>query len=319
MRAFTDGNGKDSTATVLAAMKAGNQFTFADLYLIGDIENPLSQWLTNYESPLVWSWFKSSAYIGPQLGSYAGTFNPAVIKRGTVGTKLGLEVTTMDLTWSPPPPTLTQSIATASPYQLARIGYYDNWVVKSWRCMMPTPGDANTFGCRELFGGRIEGRSVARGAIKFTVSSFLDIVNQMVPVNVVELTNTPAGFSGGTIPASLAATPKLNVVEGGTTTVIFAQSQAPNFNLVYADHSLQRGYLLFLPGGTLSMYAAAIQDNFHETVGGVIYNQIILFSALPWPPTPGVDSFLISAAAPTGGTIGGFPYVPSASLTPPLL
>lgn len=315
MKTTIDGNGNDSSAAVLAYLKAGHNFRFAMLYLIGDIENPLSQWLTDYESPLVWNPY-GTFYPGGRTST-----GVSAIRRGPISVKLGLEVTTMDLTWAPPAPTFTQSIATASPYQLARLGHYNNWNVKAWKVYMPSdsPGDCNTFGAEEAFGGRIQGRSVGRGEIKFTVNSWLDVVNQMVPVNVIELTNTLASFAGGTIPASLATTPRLNIVEGSTTTVLFAQTQAPHLNMVFANHSLQRGFLIFNPGGTLDMQWRGIQDNFSFTISSVLYNEIILYSPLPWPPTPGVDSFLLSAAAPTDGTIGGFPYVPNFSLTPPLL
>ena len=102
MRKVTGGNGTDTTASVKAWLQAGSEFRLANLYLIGEVEDPMALWLTDYESPLAWPIW--------------GTFQPTVIKRGSVTSKIGLDVSSLEVTWSPQPVPFTQSVASASPY-----------------------------------------------------------------------------------------------------------------------------------------------------------------------------------------------------------
>jgi hypothetical protein len=63
-----------------------------------------------------------------------------------------------------------------------------------------------------------------------------------------------------------------------------------------------------------------IQENVGITIGDENYlNQFILYAPLPFPPTPGVDTFYVSAPAPVDESddpeaFDGFLYVPSPSL-----
>jgi hypothetical protein len=302
MKTCTGGNGSDTTSAVAAWLAAGRQFTLATLYLIGEPDDPAALWLTDWESPLAWPCW--------------GTFQPASITRGTVSSKIGLEVGSLDVTWAPKPAVFTQSIATASPYQLAQLGMFDNRKVRVWTVYMPTPGDANTYGCSELFGGRVADSVCARGSIKFTVNSFLDVVNQYVPTNVIELLNTAASYAGATPPAGFNVIPQCDIVTGNSPTQVNCDCTNIGPHHIFGTNVLQHGFLVFnsSPSSTLGGVWSAIQQNVPVTVAGVNYNQIILYSPLPWSPTPGLDTCYLSAASPINQADGdyvGFPYVPS--------
>lgn len=288
----------------MAYLAAHRSLRQANLYLIGELEDPSALWLTDYETDLLW----------PVWGKFKGG-QPAVIKRGPVKCRFGLEVSTLDLTWSPPPASFTQSISTASPYQLAMLGFYDNWKVRVWRTLMPSPGDANTFGAYELFGGRIGDSEVTRGSIKWTVNSFLDVVNQKVPPNVIEATNTLAGYKAFTPPPGLSRIPQFNIVAPVTTTVLYLDCTFPTAHQLFPTNAFNRGFLVFNSGAgaTLGGMFAPIGASAVVNVGGTNYNQVQLYTALPWPPTPGVDTCFISAAFPLNqpdGSYYGFRYVP---------
>lgn len=303
MRKVTGGNGQDTTAAVKAWLTAGHSLSLANLYLIGEPEDSMSIWLTDWESPLVWPCW--------------GTFQPGVIKRGSVTAKIGFDVDALEITWSPRPAPLTASIATANPYQLAQIGYWDNWRVRVWTVYMPTPGDANTYGCSELFGGRIADSTCERGAIKWRVNSFLDVVKQQVPTNVIELLNTAAAYAGAVPPKDYRGPqiPNFMTVEGSSPTQVNAYCTDGD-SVIFDDNAFQHGYLIFIAGegATLGGVWSAIAQNTRVTIGDFDYNQFLLYAPLPWPPTAGVDAFYVSAAAPVNQADGeyyGFPYVPN--------
>src|SRR5450759_536101 len=102
MKKCLDGNGNDSTAAVKAFLLNNSSPRLRTLYLIGQAEDPYSLWLTDNESDLVWSFW--------------GTFVRAVVSRGTVSSKIGLESTSMDLSYSPAMPrTFGSTTATMNP------------------------------------------------------------------------------------------------------------------------------------------------------------------------------------------------------------
>ncbi|HKT10714.1 MAG TPA: DUF2163 domain-containing protein [Terriglobia bacterium] len=298
MRQTYSGTGANTTSTVAAALLQGNEFLMADLILIGSPEDPLAIWLTNWEAPLLWSLW--------------GTFHPAVISRGQVATKTGLEVVTLDLTWSPSNITVTNNVSTTTPYQLARIGYYDNWPVRLWTCYMPTPGDANTYGACELFGGRISECTVERGAIHFTVNSFLDVVNQYVPANTIELLNTVASWRGASPPAGLSVVPYFTAHAGSSDIQVYGDCTSPTPGQIFNQNALRGGYIVFR-GGSLNGVWSSILSNQHPIVGGVEVNDFVLYQPLPWPPSAG-DVFYATSTSPINQADGdyyGFPYVPN--------
>ncbi len=305
MRQCLNGLGQDTTANVAAYLAGSNEVRLATLYLIGQFENPNALLLTDWESPLTWSPY--------------GTFQPAKIKRGSVTSKVGFEVASLEVTWSPAlgtfytAPTGAQ-IVTASPYQQSRVGYFDNQQFLSWTVYMPTPGDANTLGCSQLFGGTIGDCEISRGSIKFTVNSFLSVTDQYVPLQVVEATNPRASYAGATPPPGFSVVPQFAVIAGSSQTVIVAQEISPNSGQILDQGVLKNGYLFFNSGSgtTLGGYFSPIQNNV-ELTGVTNYNQIFLYSPLPWPPDPGGDTFYVSASSPLNqgdGSYYGFPYIP---------
>jgi hypothetical protein len=294
VRSVLSGTFTDTTAAVKAYLLAGNTFRLANLYLIGPFEDPQSLWLTDWESPLLWPpW-------GSPFSSPAGQFQPAVITRGPVKSAIGLQVDPLTITWSPLTAPFTQSIDTASPYQRAQLGYYDNAFFRSWSVYMPTAGDCMTYGASQLFGGRIADTVIERVKIPFTVNSFLDVVNEKIPTNVIEMTNGLAGFKGATPPAGLSQVPQFNVITGSTPTSIIGDATSPNAHQIFATNALRGGFLVFNggAGATLTRFYSAIAENQQFTVGLTHYNQIVLYTPLPWAPTPGTDTFYVSRAFP---------------------
>lgn len=303
LRKCTDGNGNDSTAAVQAYLANTVNPLIRHLYLIGEVDDPNAIWLTDHEAPVIYQpW---------------GLFQPAVIKRDGVTTKIGLDVQKLNVTWTPGNLQSGVTIAMANPLQLARIHYYDNWKVRIWRCFMPTPGDATTLGACEWFGGRIGTSTIDRSQIVFSVSSFLDVVTQKVPANVIESTSTLAGYTAATIPPGDASQPVFQVFAGTNTTQIIADCLTPTAGKIYSDNLFVAGYMVFLagPGATLTGVWSAIGSNitFHDGNGNS-HSEFLIYSALPWAPTPGVDTFYVSMAAPINSTdpdYYGFNFVPS--------
>jgi Uncharacterized conserved protein (DUF2163) len=302
MRKILSGAGVDTTATVMSWLQANKEIILANLYLIGEPDDPQAVWLTDWESSLIWSLW--------------GQFNSTVIKRGTITSKIGLDSDALDLTWSPKNTALTSSIQTASPYQLARLGWFDNKRVRVWRCYMPTPGDANTFGAMELFAGFIGDATPERGLITFSVNNYLYLLNQKVPTGIIEVTNTLASYSGGSPPSGFSVIPQFNVVAGSTDTVLIADQISPNAGSIPGTDSLDGAYLVFNggPGMTLQGQYSIIGRNTTVNISGTNHAQFQLYSPLPWAPTPGVDTFYICGQSPINQADGdyyGFPYVPA--------
>jgi hypothetical protein len=298
MRTCRNGTGADTTATVLAALKANNQIWQADLYLVGEVDDPQALWLSNWESPLLWSLW--------------GTFLPAVVKRGSITSDIGLDSKKLDVSWAPANQTFTSSIPTTSPYELARLGFYDNRRFRLWRCLMPTPGDANTWGAYELFGGVIGTTQPTRGEIKFNVQSYLYVLDEKVPQGVIEVTNSLASYIGGTPPAGFSSIPEFVVADTSTATVINADCTSTPSH-IFTNDVFDDGYLVFAGDATLAKLFSVVAKNSNYTNGGHQFNRFQVFSPFPWVPTIG-DKFYVSAQSPIDASDGdyyGFMYVPS--------
>lgn len=302
MRTSINGAGLDSTAALVQYLAGHNELFLANLILIGRPEDPESIWLTDWESPLLW----------PCMG----TFQPAIIKRGTVTTKISLTVDPLTVAWTPRTVPWAAQTQNANPYQLAQLGYYDNWPVRVWTAYMPTPGDCNTFGAAALYGGYIGNSTTQRGAIDFQVNSFLAVTGQQVPTNVIELLNTAAAYAGATPPKGFSVIPQFNAVQESNETVVNGDQTYPDAHSILDTNVAQGGFLVFNsgPNATLGGVWSAIQQNIQVIVGGTPYNQFVLYAPLPWPPTQGLDTFYVSGASPINQADGdyvGFPYVPN--------
>lgn len=299
MRQVISGTGANTTATVQAYLAAGKQFLLADLYLIGEPDDPLAVWLTNWPSPLLWSAW--------------GTFQSTVVSRGRITTDVGLDSKTLDVKWSPKNQVFTTDIATDSPYELARLGTYRNQRFRLWRSFMPTAGDANTYGAAEWFGGNIGNTEVTRDQIKFTINSHLYALDQKVPTGTIEVTNPLASYQGGTPPTGLSVMPVFEVFTGSTATVIYGDCLTPGAGTIFPDDEFNDGYLVFARDSTLAGLYSVIATNVeYIDGGGGHHNQFQIYSPLPWVPTPG-DKFYVSAKSPVDqadGSYYGFPYVP---------
>lgn len=297
MKQCTGGDGSNTTAAVQTYLLNNAAPNLKTLYLIGHAEDPFALWLTDYESPLTWSLY--------------GTFQPAVVTRGTIKSKIGLESTSLDIFYSPKyPRTFGITTATASPMQLAQLGFYDNWPVRVWTVFMPTPGDANTLGTCELFGGIVGDTKVDRTGISLTVNSFLYVMDQSIPPNVIEMTNTIASVSGAIPPAGLTVVPTFTVPPATTvsTSSFSGQCLGPTPGQIFSNNAFAQGYMVFT-SGTLQGFWSAVSSNF--SAGG--FNAFTVYTPFPWPPSSG-DQFYVSAKSPIDQTdtsaFFGFPYVP---------
>lgn len=304
LRTVIGGNGQDNTTAAAAYLAANKIFLLRDLYIIGEPEDPQSLWLTDHEAPVIYS-------------PWNGVFQPAVISRGQVTCKIGLDAQTLMVNWSPPAAqSFTTNTATASPYQLARLHCYDNWPVRIFRCIMPTPGDANTIGAMEWFGGRIDTCAPERGKIQFSVASYTSVLTQKVPSTVVEVTNTLASSGAATVPPGDPSIPVFQVYTGSTETTIFGDCLRPTAGKIYSGNLFVGGYLVFVAaaGATLAGVWSAIGANGAMKDGsGNSHSSFTIYAPLPWPPST-TDQFYVSMAPPINladAGSRGFPYVPN--------
>lgn len=316
MRKFFDGDGSDSTTAVKNLLESRSNFNVADLVLIGQPEDPLAWWLTNYNTPLSWPvWTNEKASGGRGI---ANAFSPAVIRRGTTSFKVGLEVSTLSFEWSPPLGSFTSAIQNANPYQLGQTSFFDNMNFRLWECIMITPGDANTYGACEMFAGTIGNVDVKRNKITFTVNSLLAVMNEMVPSNIIQTSAQLAAYQAGTPPYDnsgdiLPSVPLFTAEAGSTQTKLVGfDTNVPSAGYQFNAGVLVPGYVVFKPGSSLAsgnnVYWSAILGN--QPIPATSNNEIILYSSLPWAPVAGVDQFYVFADPPQSNN-GEFLYVPS--------
>ena len=303
MRQMIGGDGTDTTETTQDFLLSTDQYLFRDLYVIGRPGEPNTIYLTNHEAPLLYTPY--------------GEFFPAVVSRDKVTVKVGLESSEMAVTWAPGNQVGTSNTGTMSPFQLAQQHFYDNWPVLILRTVMPTPGDANTYGCTVWWGGRVHTASVKRNSLVFNCKDYLDTLSQKVPSAVVEITNTLASSAAATLPTSPAGLPVFTCESGSSENQILGACTSPSSGHIYGTNDFAGGYMVFLAGAgaTLAGVWSAIGSNQEYTDGITHYNQFLLYQTLPFPPTAGVDTFYVSMQAPADissvGPQSGFPWVPA--------
>lgn len=306
MKQVYSGAGVNTTSTVLAYLNGTTTPLIRNLYIIGPPENPYSLFLTDHEAPLTYNLY-------PQQ-----KFSPAVIKRGSVKCKVGLDSDAVQITYSPGPATYSNVVGSANPRTLAMQGFYDNWPVLNLWAFMPTPGDVNTYGCCIGWGGIVASSKVDRKEINWDTNSLMVILDQQVPTNVIEATNSLANYGAATPPTGFTTIPQFSTFTGSNDTVIYGDVQSPySAGHIFTTNVFQGGYLIFVPGNgaTLPRIWGAIAANTVFIDGfSVHHNQFQIYQPLPWPPTPYVagsgDQFIVSApVATTGGY--SFNFVPA--------
>ena len=144
---------RDKTSLVQAWLASGAPLTLANLDLIGELEDPLAIWLTDWESPLLWSAW--------------GTF--VLLSSDAEPSKARSDWMTILSDLVPRAAPFTRKHVDSQSVSACPDGYYDNWKVRIWTVYMPTSGDANTYGASELFGGRVADTTIERGVIHFQV------------------------------------------------------------------------------------------------------------------------------------------------------
>lgn len=306
MKQCFSGSGVNTTVNVLAALSQVPLPIIKNLWIIGYPENPYSIFLTDHEAPVSYGLY-------PQQN-----FSPAVATRGTVKCKIGLDSDAVTLNWSPGPNTYANNVLQADPRKLAEQGYYDNWPVLNLWTFMPTSGDVNTLGCTIGWGGIIASVKVDRKEIAWNVNGLTVILDEQVPGNVIEATNSLASYTAATPPTGFTTVPQFTTFTGSTDTIVYGDVLPPYGAFhIFQTHIFQGGYLIFIPGtgSTETAMWSAIADNVTFTDGfGVHHNQFNLYSPLPWPPTPysagNGDQFIVSAPVPTTGGYS-FDFVPA--------
>jgi Uncharacterized conserved protein (DUF2163) len=308
MRTFLNGSGADSTSAVQAYLAAHRELIPADLFVIGTAPNYQGNYLgrlfllTSYPSPLVWS--------------YRGTFASAVIERGEVASKIGLEVDTLQITWSPKNSDLLATDGSGNPLLTAIEGFgcgvFDNGTVELWRTLMPAPGDCDTLGACLLFSGRIGNIEPDRLKAMIKVMSRLETLNEMVPTNLIEPTNILAQYTTGQVlkngPSSFT------VLAGSTAQVLTADPVSAPGGYTPANDLWDDGYVVMASPGKLGGSYRGVRQ---QTFGS--HHVFYLYDPLPFAPQAGdtFSAFILvppdqAGAAAQGSELDAFPYVPSA-------
>jgi hypothetical protein len=273
MRAFTDGNGNDSTSAVKAYLAAHRSLLCADLFEIKTMVQGAA-WskdllLTTFDRPLAWS--------------HIGTFAPARLKRGTVESAISLEATSLDLEWYLWPTDMM--FGSTSMLASFAAGVWDNGVVRLFRTVMPTLGDCNTFGACELFTGRIADVTITRTGVQIKVNCPLELLEQQIPANLIEPGNPAAQYGLGQPLAGLTSAPVFEAGGSSTPLVVVGSCMAPVNGQLFGADIFDFGYIQFTSGDCQGMLATVRRSAVKDGL-----NWFYLYDALPWTPQAG-DSF----------------------------
>ena len=260
--------------------------------------------LTDYPSSLVWN--------------VRGTFAPGEISRGTVESKIGLEADTLQVTWSPKDSDILADDGSGHTLLSAIAGFgagvFDNGTLEVWRCLMPTLGDAQALGACLLFSGRIGNIDPDRLKAVITVVSRLEVLNEMVPTNLIEPTNIIAQYTTGQI---LNGGPsRFLLTSGSTRKILYADPTDAPGPYVPANDSWTDGYVVMAGPGKLGGSYRGVRSQIYDP--GISHHVFYLSEDLPFDPLAG-DTFQAfipvppsqAGAATQGSDYVGFPYVPS--------
>lgn len=104
-----------------------------------------------------------------------------------------------------------------------------------------------------------------------------------------------------------SAVAQFSIASGSTPTTLICSATSPTAGKIYGEGALTGAFIVFNggPGTTLGRVLARVATNDEYSVSGPYkYNRLYLYAALPWAPTPGVDTFYLSAGAPVAqGTL----------------
>jgi hypothetical protein len=304
MRQCIDGNGNDSTAAVRAWLASNRQLFCADLFQFQTFVQGES-WshndlLTTFDRPLTWS--------------HVGTFVPACLKRGTVESKVGLDVATLEIEWNlrDTDGFVYESFSGEwiSLLRSFNLGLWDNGRASLYRAVMPVPGDCNTLGAMTLFSGRMAEITTMRTGVKIKINALTEVFDTQVPTNLIEPNNVQAQYGLGQPPAGLGGAPVFTVANGSTPTMLLGACISPNAGQIFGADTFDFGYVQFNSGTSLGRIYRSVW------VSGTAYgkNMFRLYEPLPWMPAVGEQftayvPYARNSNAGTG-TFQGFPYVP---------
>jgi hypothetical protein len=272
MRTCIDGNGNDSTLALVAYLKANRQLLCADLFQ-----------LQTYVQGEAWSQNSLlAAFDHPLTWNRAGTFMPGRIARGTIESRIGLDVSSLDLDWYLHPSDLFYSPAGQAPVTMLQSfqrGLWDNGRVTIYRTVMPTLGDCNTYGAMTMFSGRIAETTLTRTGVKLKINALTELFDLQVPTNTIEPTNVLSQYGVGQPPAGMNVAPTFQVTSTPGPTEIVAMCTAPNAGQVFAPDVFDFGYIQFSPGTSLGKLRRSV----YFSNGDTFY----LYDPLPWLPQAG--------------------------------
>jgi hypothetical protein len=308
MRSFIGGSGTNTTSAVVTYLAANRALRCADLLQLQTAiqGQPWSQnvLLTSFDRPLTWS--------------QVGTFVPGRFTRGEVDSQIGLDTVSMDLEWclrdsdvffnAPGGVVITQ-------LQAFERGLWDNGLVNVYRTVMPTLGDANTYGAMQLFGGRIgEVSELSRTGVKLKVNSLLELLDLNVPTNLIEATNVQCQYGIGQPPAGLSAVPVFSVVAGAPAGILWGSCVSPNSGQLFGADTFDFGYIQFVSGSSLGQIFRSVWFSEPQSVSGGSYNAFYLYDQLPWRPAVG-EQFMayVPYARATEGLVTESDRIPSSS------
>ena len=283
MRTCTSGTGSNTTSAVASYLAANRQLLVADLFVLktwvqGEAWSQYVK-LTTSDSPLRWD---GLPYVDPQAPN--GVFAVGKLKRSNIDSKIGLDVESIDLEWYLSSGDIFCTVGSQAITQLQAFaaGLWDNGRVAIYRTVMPTFGDANTYGAMCMFAGRIAEVDLTRTGVKLKVNALTEVFDQQLPPNVIEPSNTLAKYSPGAPPPEMGSTrPLYQVQSGSTATEVIANciNGGP-----FPPNTFESGYILFVDYDSVGASMAQIARTVRWDDGNGTFH---LLEPLPWAPEAG--------------------------------